>query len=252
VNPTAASHIANAFGRAAPRYDQAAHVQKQAAVQFASWLQTLILPPPNQVAEIGCGTGFLTEQLVRMWPNAPFWVSDIAPAMLTQAQQKVPHANVQWQVWDGQNGLPMPHDLVASSLCFQWFSDLPLALARLWSQTNTLAFSVVLADSFTAWRQAHQAAGQPIGLQPMPTWAAVQSACEGLHANHLHLQRISLHEVHVHPLDFAKSMKAIGAHVPQAQHAPQGLHSPLKKVLAQFEGPLHINYEIGLVCLRRQ
>jgi malonyl-CoA O-methyltransferase len=63
-------------------------------------------------------------------------------------------------------------DLILSSLTFQWFSDLPSALARLHGLLKpggSLYFSTMGADSFASWRAAHAVCDEMAGIAPYPT-----------------------------------------------------------------------------------
>jgi malonyl-CoA O-methyltransferase len=246
------TQIQVAFSAAATRYDQAAHIQRQAAEQFAQWLATQPIASPQTILEVGCGTGFLTAQLVERYPQTSILATDIAPAMLAQAQQRITAPQVQWQVLDAQQGAPQASDWLVSALCFQWFQPLAEALQKLWEKTEVLAFSVVLADSFRDWRAAHDALQLSCGLQPLPSWENLHALCSALQpASSLTSERVSLLETHANALAFAQSMKAIGAHVPRAEHEPAGLRSPLRQVLKVLPQPYTVNYEIGFFCLRK-
>ena len=246
------TQIQVAFSAAATRYDQAAHIQRQAAEQFAQWLATQPIASPQTILEVGCGTGFLTAQLVERYPHTAILATDIAPAMLAQAQQRITAPQVHWQVLDAQQGAPQASDWLVSALCFQWFQPLAEALQKLWEKTEVLAFSVVLADSFRDWRAAHDALQLSCGLQPLPSWENLHALCSALQPASLTSERVSLLENHANALAFAQSMKAIGAHVPRAEHEPAGLRSPLRQVLKVLPQPYTVNYEIGFFCLRKK
>ncbi|RCS59308.1 methyltransferase [Parvibium lacunae] len=250
--------VQTAFNDAAAQYSAAAQVQRQAAQVFADWLAVLPISNPTHISEIGCGTGFLTEHLAPRHA-VPYCATDLAPAMLQQAQARLPDlaARIDWQVWDGQNGVPnsgVPNiaastDWLVSALCAQWLHPLDEVLARWLAQSHVVAFSVVLDDSFSAWRNAHAQLGLSSGLQPLPNWSQLQAQCLGLGAQQAFFQHLTLNETHANALAFAHSVKAIGAHVPRAGHRSAGLRSPLRQVLKALPQPCTLNYEIGFVCL---
>ncbi|CCD03423.1 methyltransferase domain-containing protein, partial [Azospirillum baldaniorum] len=71
--------IAAAFGKAAPRYEEHAAVQRVAAERLAERVARLPLPPRPRVLEIGCGTGFLSRALRERIGPADWLFTDLSP-----------------------------------------------------------------------------------------------------------------------------------------------------------------------------
>lgn len=84
--------IRGAFERAAPGYDEAAHIQREICTRLGAFAGALGLPPAAAgdlpVLDAGCGTGFGLAELDRLCPGAPRIALDLAPAMLAQARQR--------------------------------------------------------------------------------------------------------------------------------------------------------------------
>lgn len=85
-------------------------------------------PARDSVLELGCGTGHLTRELLRRFPDARFLVTDLAPSMLGFCGEhlcEIDRARIRLERLDAR----APHlgetfDLVASSAVVQWFPDL--------------------------------------------------------------------------------------------------------------------------------
>ena len=71
--------IASAFGSARD-YDRHAHVQRRAAEALAERIAALELESPR-LLEFGCGTGFLTDALIRRGVGGQWRVTDLAPGI---------------------------------------------------------------------------------------------------------------------------------------------------------------------------
>lgn len=79
---------------------------------------------PGRILETGCGTGILTEKLVRRFPEAEFTVLDISPDMVLQCRKRLTGFDgVSFRVMDGESmyRIRRKYDLAASSCAIQWF-----------------------------------------------------------------------------------------------------------------------------------
>lgn len=235
------------FSNAAERYEQAAHVQKHAALQFDTWLAGSGLDVPQRIAEIGCGTGLLTRLLHARFPHAELEATDLAPAMVEYCRRMMDEAKqVRYRVCDGRDARfdPAP-DWIVSAMCFQWLQPLRPILQHHLAQAQVLAFSLVLDESFTAWRAAHAQAGMEPGLQRLPNFEELLAKCRGLGTVRTH--RISLSERHADGPSFARSLRAIGADQPHDKHVPRNLRPVLRSLQNGFDA----NYDIGFFCIER-
>lgn len=208
--------IADAFGRAAASYDDAAAPQRQAAGLVADLARQQRVPDAPRILEIGCGTGILTRHIRDQWPAAELIVSDLSPDMVGTAAKGAMVAGT-FLALDGETP-PFEgpwFDLILSSLAFQWFGDLPLAIARLAGLLRpggSLLFSTMGADSFTEWRAAHAAVGEAAGTPDYPDLAALRATLAGF------ADGFAFEEHWTHDFGGAKGflahLKAIGATVP--------------------------------------
>ena len=244
-----AATVAARFSGAAGRYEQAALIQKEAALRFDVWLAQQITAQPESIAEIGCGTGLLTRLLHQRYPRARLHATDLAPAMVDSCRASLPaKPNLQFSVRDGRVATfdPAP-DWVVSAMCFQWFDPLQAVLEHHLAASRVLAFSILLDGSFKAWRAAHERAGMAPGLHACPNYGQLLQMCERLGASRVRSERITVSEHHASGLSFAHSLRAIGADQPRAGHAPVSL----KPVLRQLERGFDADYEIGFFLIER-
>ena len=154
--------IIDNFNHAASSYDGYAHPQKKSALE----LSRLIAPhikDNHRLLEIGCGTGFLTQNLLEINPTIEIVASDISPDMIAQCQQKMPHLKT--ALIDGEHP-PMSekYDVVCSNLTLQWFSDLSASCQKfhhILGDNGLLAFSTLLEDNFSQWQEACDHSGIP-------------------------------------------------------------------------------------------
>lgn len=242
----ARDRIARAFSRAAPDYDRAAAPQRKAAALLADLARQRPAPPSPHILEIGCGTGLFTRHIAEIWPDARLVASDIAPEMVGAAARGAMIGG-RFVTMDGE-APPFDRplfDLILSNLAFQWFADLPGAVARLAGLLRpggSLLFSTMGADSFAEWRAAHATVGAVPGTPSYPALADLRAMLAAL-------PDAFAFEEHW-PFDLGGAsgllahLKGIGARVPAAGHrplAPAGLRGVMR---AFDEGGGTVTYHV--------
>jgi malonyl-CoA O-methyltransferase len=237
--------IAARFGAAADRYDDASPLQREAALRLARRVRSLPLPANPRVLEIGCGTGHLTRALL---PDigGEWFVSDIAQPMVRACRRHVPDAHC--LVMDGERPALRKggFDLIVSSLAAQWFADLPAALAALTALLapgGRIALVTLGAGTFAEWRAAHRAHGLAAATPDYPDAAALVRAFPAGIA--VAVETESLRVPAGGALDFARSLRAIGADTPRPGARPlaAGQLRRVMRSLAANEAP-QTTYEL--------
>ena len=248
--PDRRRRIAAAFGRA-EGYDDDAIVQRAAAEHLAERIARLPMANPR-ILELGCGTGFLTRALDGVLGPARWTVSDIAPAMIERARGRLGIA-ADYRVIDGEAVDPTlgPYELIASSMAFQWFADLPGAVARLvelLAPGGMLAFSTMAAGSFAEWNAALAADGLASGTPSYPGRRALEAlAPPGMRAEAV---IVDMPQEQPDARTFLRRLKAIGAStpVPGYRALPP---AALRRAMARFDaGPRIVTYRIGFCFFR--
>lgn len=241
--------VAERFSRSAHRYESEAVVQRAAAAQFDAWLSSQSTHAPRRIAEIGCGTGFLTRLLRTRFPDSLIQATDLAPMMIAHCRDAMrDDGRIEWRVCDGRDArFDPPPDWIVSAMCFQWFDPLLPVLRHHLSQARALGFSIMLDQSFSAWRAAHEKANLQPGLHRCPSYEQVLDACHALGGSRVRSERIRLYQEFADGCTFAQSLRAIGADMPRADHAPVNL----KPVLRQLADGVTADYEIGFFYVER-
>lgn len=115
--------IEKRFSAAAETYDRHARPQLALAQSVVSMLPEMV---PNQILELGAGTGQLTRLLAERFPAVPIDAVDVAEKMVEHSRAKFkPFPQVNWVVGDAQTywgGNRYP--LIASSSALHWVPDL--------------------------------------------------------------------------------------------------------------------------------
>lgn len=143
------SNIAHNFSRYAHLYDKYAAVQNQAALKLASSLEDGNF---SKILELGCGTGNYTLMLRNKFRGARIKALDISEEMISVAQNKLKHKNIEFMVADVEKIIPdQDFDLITSNACFQWLNDPAKALrgyAKSLQKGGVVCFSIFGPDTF--------------------------------------------------------------------------------------------------------
>lgn len=158
------------FSKAAATYDEAAIIQRRTAEDVAE--RTLLLTCEKKtILELGCGTGLLTEQLVKHYPDAAISAVDLATDMLLYAKSRLTTKPPLWQFWSEAKSpvrwvqadayaLPFDDasfDLIVSNFMLQWCQDLDRVFAemrRVVKPGGAILFSTFGPDTLKELRQA--------------------------------------------------------------------------------------------------
>jgi malonyl-CoA O-methyltransferase len=206
--------------------------------------------------EIGCGTGFLAEQINGRLIDADWLMTDLSSTMIERARRRF--AGVRGFRFGFVNGdspeLPgeVGFDLVCSSLAAQWFEDLPCAIARqfkLLRKNGRLMMTTLALGTLKDWRDAHEAEGCKPGSPDYPSLAALQSMKpDGARCT---IQIRSFTEAHRSAAEFMRSLRKIGANTPRSAHTPLS-PATLRAVSRRFEAAgATARYEVALLNFTR-
>jgi len=164
--------VAKHFSAAAFRYQNVTPVQAAMAESLFKKVCDYFVSkePPRKILEIGCGTGRLTQQLCRGFPNAQITALDIAEQMVKTTAQSCPVVKViQCDAETFLEETSDKFDLVISNATFQWFSDPLQAISNarnLLTEEGLIAIASFGQDTFTELRQAFEQAYALLKLTP--------------------------------------------------------------------------------------
>lgn len=209
--------IKDAFGSAAKTYEQQAPVQKWTAGLLRQYVESLGLTNVHNILEIGCGTGFLTREVMDIFPDANWTVTDLSADMLETCQQNIP-VKATFSQMDGEYPtVDGPFDLIVSSLAMQWFVDLPAGLGRLsdlLSPHGHMVFTTLGSKSFQEWRNCLEDLALPVGLHDYPSLQEAQSF--DLTGRIIGFSSRIKKQDYQNGFAFLKALKSIGAQSPKS------------------------------------
>jgi len=151
--------IATRFSRYAKFYDSFSDIQREICLQLINEIKV----EPQDILEIGCGTGFYTKLLKERFPASKIVSLDISEEMVKIARKSVRESL--FFVADGEEtGIKRRFDLITGSSCFQWFFNLRESLFQykgILKKSGKILFSIFGNDTFQELREI---VGMPSGL----------------------------------------------------------------------------------------
>jgi len=114
------------FEKAADSYDAAAVLQREIAKRMGERLDYIKLQP-EVVLDAGCGTGFITKDLLKRYPKSSVVALDLALNMTRKTKQQGGWLRKPKLVCSDAEQLPFKNesvDLIVSNLMIQWSNDL--------------------------------------------------------------------------------------------------------------------------------
>ncbi|WP_158521445.1 malonyl-ACP O-methyltransferase BioC [Kushneria konosiri] len=252
--------IATSFSRAAPHYDHHAGLQREVADDLLRALPTRAMP--QRLADVGCGTGYVTRGLRARYPEATITGIDPAPGMLEEAARRHGHGRLYWQSGEAEQ-LPFADeclDMVVSSLAIQWCAT-PEGFLREAERTlrpgGWLAFTTLLDGSLNELKTAFSMIEDRAAVNAFLTHEALSVHLQASPLT-LHTLKVRDHRVfHDSAAASLRALKAVGAATPD-RPAPQGLMSRrhwagVTQSLERFRTPMGLptTYRVALVLMQK-
>jgi len=251
--------IIRTFNRAAQTYDKACHIQYLIGNKLIK-MAAHHLSNPNELMDIGCGTGLITVELKQCFPDTNLTALDLADNLLNQARSRPTLANVKF-VQSDLDHLPFANascPSIFSNMALQW-SMTPEATVKEWARIlrpgGYLIFSIPVSGTFhelvTTRCQLGQAVN-PINTQDPETF------CQYLSQADLKLHWLTItHQTYYYPSMIAliRAIKHTGAnHIPGQWNAPMTGKRYLQRLQAAYPKAgqyFPLSYRIAMFIAQR-
>jgi len=214
------ARIAESFSRAAATYDQVAHLQQAVGRDLLDLLADIDTDTdadaPAVVADLGCGTGYFTEQLLARFPGSTCVGIDLAEGMSRYARENRA-AGIHWVCGDAE-AMPVGNasiDLLFSNFALQWCQDLNGLMAELYRVLRSdgrVVFSSVGPASLGELRDAWEAVDRYVHVNRFTAMDDLQQAA--INAGFSICSARSETRVNYYPQlrDLTQELKGLGAH----------------------------------------
>lgn len=220
--------IEKRFSAAAETYDRHARPQLSLARSVCDVLPEIY---PEQILELGCGTGQLTRLLVDQFPDVLIDAVDLSEKMVEYSRKKFKRfSQVTWirgdaQIWRAQD----PYPLIVSSAALHWVSDLRKTFENIFQCLEKDGF-FSLGMMLDGTLKELLAARQEIAPEKTPPSAlpSLQELVNNLHAVGFKILRKKLSEEEVSYKSAADFLKTIHEQGVTGSKIATG-HAPLNR-----------------------
>lgn len=213
VPPLDKRRIARSFGDAAATYDRFAHVQRRVAADLQAFYSSFELDAP--VLDLGCGTGYMAELLLKKNPSLDVLLADLAQPMVQIAREKM--RGLPGIVADSEC-LPIANNSLAgvvSSLVLQWCNRLDTAISeahRVLQRGGYFAFSTLGADTLWELKKAWEKVDSYTHVNQFQTPEFVCAVLAKAGFIEIEMQCYPLVAQYDELMQLLRELKGIGAH----------------------------------------
>ncbi|MBP7552806.1 MAG: malonyl-ACP O-methyltransferase BioC [Spirochaetes bacterium] len=141
--------IRDNFNKHTINYDEEAKIQRDIASYLITFLPDRIY---KNLLEIGVGTGFLTEELLKKKDFSDFTANDVSVNMIETHKNKFAGKKINYLAGNfEETPIDKKYELIAGSAVFQWFTNLNLEFNRinkLLFTNGDLLFSIFTEGTF--------------------------------------------------------------------------------------------------------
>lgn len=206
--------VHRSFASAAEVYDQNAELQRQVGRELLKRFE----PLQASGVDLGCGTGFLTRELVAQCPDQPWLAVDLAMPMLQLSRDKLGNdAGIQYLCADAE-ALPFKDISVPqmfSNLALQWCENLPVLFEggrRVLEPGGQLVFSTFGPETLKELKLAWAAVDQFTHVNEFKTASDIKASliAAGFEQVVLETEIYRLHYGSV--IELMRELKGLGAH----------------------------------------
>ena len=211
-------NITKSFDRGSNNYDLNAKIQKKICKQLISFFKNFDNSDLKIVnaLEIGCGSGFMTKELIKLKKIEKIHLLDISSEMIKNVSSQNLHKNASFEIGDFDNfSRYNEYDFIYSNMAMHWSENIKNLILKILlnlSKNSFFIFSIPhsLKVSFKKKNIAENFCSSLVNQ--FPKYNDIKQIICSENYN-LFSKQISLNEIYNRPIDFFLNLKKIGANV---------------------------------------
>lgn len=250
-------HIRQSFAKASLSYDRMAGLQRKVGRELIS---SVALVENGTVLDIGCGTGFFTQQLRDRVLLADIVALDIAVPMLLKTKERLPDAGLSLVCADAE-GLPFVSSCMAavvSNLALQWCLNIDAMfqnVERILQRNGQFVFSTFGEHALCELKAAWAMVDDDPHVNDFCSVSDIEQKLQAQGFVDIQLETYVYQEKYASVIELMRELKGIGAHnVHHARHKQLTGKGKLQALLEAYpqdkEGGISASFEIIYVCAK--
>jgi len=243
--------IRKSFENAAQNYDAMATLQRQVGCELS---EQLIIPHDARVLDVGCGTGFFTQQLIDNMRLRNVFALDIAMPMLLKTQQRLADRHISLLCADAEQLPFAAHSLdgVVSNLALQWclgLDDMIADVSRVLRPNGRFVFSTFGVSALCELKAAWAEVDDFPHVNDFCSSAEIRQYMQSAGFVDIRIESKVYQLKYNGVIELMRELKGIGAHnVSQARNKRLTTKGQLQSLLAAYpidkDGKITASYEI--------
>ncbi|MDX1638786.1 MAG: methyltransferase domain-containing protein [Balneolaceae bacterium] len=247
------------FGEAASCYDSHADLQRSVADRLINSLRPWIdIIPPGPILEVGCGTGFVTEGLIDLFPGRSLEITDIAPEMVEICRKKFGgHRDASFRTLDAEqlDADPKTYAMTVNGFVAQWFEHPAVTMGSMLEATKPgglLLGSFPGSESFPEWKEACRELGLPYTGNPLPDTEELVVKLSGGPVQ-VDYYEDTVKQEFASAADFFSHLKKVGAGTQRTgrQLTPKEFRLLMDHWDNKTQGPVKVSYHVVFIAVKR-
>lgn len=210
------NQVRQSFSSAANSYDELASLQRKVGLKLIQNFSAI--KSSDRVLDIGCGTGFLTQELLKQVPNQPMVALDIAYSMVQRTKSKLLQLeNVQYLCADAEY-IPLKNysvDRVVSNLALQWCQNLAAVFSgfnKVLNAEGQLLFSTFGPETLGELKKAWSEVDDYSHVNDFYSLQALTDFLQQAGFKNIQLETVCYKSEYQTVLELMRELKGIGAH----------------------------------------
>lgn len=239
-----------AFGRASEYYHQRAAFQRELASALVGLMPIEV--EPKSIFEFGCGTGFVTDELIERALSAEILATDVSVGMIEFAQKRIQNPRVsfrQLNILDFE--VTSQYDLIVSGATLQWVSPLSLVFNKFHRglKDDGLLLCSVMTEG--TYRELHQLRAELfphlLVRRALPTAEYLQGELQAADFKVISERKIARESHYSSALDFIRALRCFGLTSGELSAGPRTLtRGELAELIAEYDR--RYSLPVGGIC----